>query len=98
MTSSSSGPDMAWVLFSAAFAWDPPERKGLTTLTYEPGEEPRNVRRLCADAAIAAGKATEADPPKSAQQATAPPPPPPAPPPPPPEPAPPPKPQASPKP
>lgn len=65
---------MAWVVFTAPFDWSPPERNGLTTLAFAPAEEPRSVRRLCAEAAIAAGKAVAADPPEGAQPATPPPP------------------------
>ena len=45
------------VQFTAPFDWDPPERKGRVTLHFKPGL--RIVRRLCGEAAIAAGKAVE---------------------------------------
>lgn len=47
---------MPWVRFTEAFSWDPPERRGRTTIQFRPGSV-LLVRRLCADAAVAAGAA-----------------------------------------
>lgn len=44
---------MPWVRFLRAFSWDPPERRGRTTIVYSAGSV-LFVRRSCADAAIAA--------------------------------------------
>ena len=45
-----------WVRFLRAFRWDPPERRGQTTVLYPAGAV-LFVRRICAEAAIAAGAA-----------------------------------------
>lgn len=45
-----------WVRFVAAFDWNPPERHGRVTLSYPAGAI-LFVRRACAAAAIAAGRA-----------------------------------------
>lgn len=47
---------MPWVRFVRAFDWDPPERRGLTTIAFAAGE-PVCVRIACAAAAVAAGAA-----------------------------------------
>lgn len=47
---------MPWVQFTRAFSWDPPERRGRTTIVYAAGSV-LFVRRACAEAAIAAGAA-----------------------------------------
>lgn len=47
---------MPWVRFLRPFSWDPPERRGRTTLSFPAGAV-LFVRRLCAADAIAAGAA-----------------------------------------
>jgi hypothetical protein len=51
---------MAWVKFSEPFDFNPLPRM---TIAYTPGPNAVCVRRICADLAIAAGKAEEASPP-----------------------------------
>jgi hypothetical protein len=50
---------MAHVRFSRDFDWSPRPR---VIIAYKAGEKPLVVRRACADAAIAAGAATEVEP------------------------------------
>ncbi|WP_296584233.1 hypothetical protein [Xanthobacter sp.] len=45
-----------WVRFLRAFRWDPPERRGNTTIVYPAGAV-LFVRRICAEAAVASGAA-----------------------------------------
>lgn len=53
---------MAWVRFTRAFDWTPPERRQVT-LAYPAGLV-ANVTRACAGAAKAAGAAVDAPRPK----------------------------------
>lgn len=50
---------MPWVRFRQVFDWDPPERRGRTTLAFAAGSVVC-VRTECAKAAIAAGAAVKA--------------------------------------
>lgn len=54
---------MAWVKFLSDFDWTPPERPTVT-LAYKAGEEPLNVTRACAAAAVAHGSAKRVPAPK----------------------------------
>jgi hypothetical protein len=45
-----------WVKFTKDFDFSPPERGGRATVSYKAGMK-ANVRRIAAEAAIAAGKA-----------------------------------------
>lgn len=47
---------MPWVKFMRDFRWDPPERKGRTTIAYA-ADSVHFVRKACADDARAAGAA-----------------------------------------
>lgn len=47
---------MPWVRFTRQFPWDPPERKGRTTIVYPAGAV-LFIRRACAEDAFAAGAA-----------------------------------------
>lgn len=47
---------MPWVRFVRAFDWDPPERRGLTTIAFSAGST-ACVRIACAAAAVADGAA-----------------------------------------
>lgn len=47
---------MPWVQFLRRFPWNPPERRGLTTIVFPTGAV-LFVRRRCAEDAIAAGAA-----------------------------------------
>jgi hypothetical protein len=49
-----------WVRFTSDFDWRPPERKGTVTVAYRAGMT-KYVRKACAEAAIAAGKAQPTD-------------------------------------
>lgn len=59
---------MPWVRFTERFLWDPPERKGRVTISYEAGSV-FNVPRACATAALAAGKGTPAKKPTETEHA-----------------------------
>jgi hypothetical protein len=45
-----------WIRFTKDFDFSPPERGGRATVSYKAGTK-ANVRRIAAEAAIAAGKA-----------------------------------------
>jgi hypothetical protein len=49
-----------WILFLARYDFNPPERHGRTTITYEAGELVL-VRRVCAELALARGVAVPAE-------------------------------------
>ena len=50
---------MPWVRFIERFSWDPPERRGRTTIVFPTGTV-RFVRRACAEAALVKGAAVPA--------------------------------------
>ena len=56
-----------WVLFLDRYEFNPPERHGRTTITYQAGEL-RLVRRICAEWAIARGLAIRAARPEEARR------------------------------
>lgn len=52
---------MPWVRFTSDFDWSPPEKPGRITIAYKSGMQVL-VRRLCAQAAVAAGAAQTINP------------------------------------
>jgi hypothetical protein len=52
-----------WIRFTKDFDFSPPERGGRATVSYKAGTK-ANVRRIAAEAAIAAGKAVVVETPR----------------------------------
>lgn len=49
-----------WILFLAAYDFNPPERHGVFTISYQAGEV-RLVRRICGERAIELGRAVRVE-------------------------------------